>query len=82
MSAVRICRVDVVLSKGERYRAELFEGGTVRLSRSLSATRQDLGEGRFVNGEILGMPGGALIDPRAYSAIEGAIEAFMEAPLF
>lgn len=79
MNRAALCRIDVEVG-GRRWSADVFEGARVRLYRVGSrGHRHEIGEGRFFTGEILGMPGAAVIgDERVYAALEAGIEGFFE----
>lgn len=81
MSASRMCRVEVIVDAG-RHAADFFADGSVTVSRAKGDAWQELGTGRFVNGEIIGVLGGAVIDDRVYAALEGALQAWDANPLF
>lgn len=78
-----LCRVEVTGGDGRKFAADVFAGAKVRLYRVGSKGHlHEIGEGRFVQGEILGMPGGAVVaDERVYAAIEGGIAGYFEKAL-
>lgn len=61
--------------------ADLREGGRAEVMRWGSAGWERLGEGVFVHGEILGMPGHEAIDERSYAALEAGLDAYLAAAL-
>lgn len=83
MSA-RLCRVLVSVDHGGQFAADLYEDGGVAVFRHKAgcSTWEQVGEGRIVNGEILGLPGREHLGAQVYAAVEAALAAFVDNPLF
>jgi len=82
--SARLCRVLVSVDHGGQAAADLYESGDVVVFRRKAgcSTWEQLGEGRLVNGEILGLPGREHLGAQVYAALEAALAAFVDHPLF